>query len=360
MYHLIIFIFLVSFTAISCDEYNLYKSNKSFASIPISDQDSVGTCYAHVATTLLDTERFENGVDMTKRTHPLFSAYAYKEDQGSYFSSQDDLAGGDTAKALKALAARKLCYESDGEKLISKYKGNNSLTDEQFMNIIEETYEYYISKDNSVNKSEVEENTRFLGCSQTTINNTQTVLNNIMKELSIVPDKIIPYYVMEQIFKGCIESSRPTPLVTIKNLKTFECNNCSNESIVSYIVKQLKRNKPVGIGYCSKVLNDKDVIMIEDNNLLSPFDNSRIQRTKEGCGLHESVVSGSRKVGGQCQLLVRNTWGDWKSKVWSDCLCETSKGVYESCKPKDGKINSVGCWVDSKALSRNIVDMVHF
>jgi hypothetical protein len=350
----------ISYSAISCDEYNLYKTNKSFASIPISDQDSVGTCYAHVATTLLDTERFENGVDMSKRTHPLFSAYAYKKDESSLFSSQDDLAGGDTAKAIKALANRKLCYESDGEKLISKYKGSKSLSDEEFMNIIEETYEYFISKDPSENKSAVVENKRFLGCSDEALNSTQIVLNNVLKNLRIVPEKIIPYYVMENIFKGCIESSRPTPLVTLSKLKTFECNNCTDSSIVSYLIKQLKRNKPVGIGYCSKVLNDKNANMLEDNNLLSPFDNSRIQRTKEGCGLHESVVSGSRKVGGQCQLLVRNTWGDWKSKVWNDCLCETSKGVYESCKPSDGKINSVGCWIDSKALSRNVVDMVHF
>lgn len=186
------------------------------------------------------------------------------------------------------------------------------------------------------------------------------MLQNIVDDLGIVPEKIIPRVIMEKIFKKCLKASKVTALVDTSNLTDLGCASCSDKKVEEYIIKQLKRNKPVGIGYCSNVLSDKDADMIYPNSHLTILDNTRVVRSKSACAGHASIVAGSRKKDNKCQLLVRNSWGDWKSSTWKDCLCETSKGVFKDCKYGDKKINSVGCWVDSDSLTRNIMDTTHF
>lgn len=352
---LFLLFFLFPPTSHSCENTNLYESNKSFASIPISDQDSTGTCYAFVATTLFDTERFENGVSTSKRTHPLFSAFAYVDSQ--FFFSVDLLSSGFTHSALRAVNKRKLCYESDGSKLISQYKGLNNLSDADFMYILEKTYNYFTEESISRREKYGQKEKDFLGCEASVTNTEQEILNNILNGLNIVPESIVPAVVMKKIFKECLDKSTSTALLDINKLVDKGCKNCRDRDFEKYFLKQLKRNKPIGVGYCANVLNDPNAKMVEIKSVFGYFPR---RVAKEDCYGHESIIAGSRKKGNKCQFLIRNSWGDWKSSKWRDCLCETSKGVYQACKYGDSKINSVGCWVDSEALTKNTLDSTHF
>lgn len=349
----IIFTFIVN--AYCCDEYNLYKTNKSFASIPISDQDSIGACYAYTATTLIDTERFENGVDPSKRIHPLWAAYTYK----MYgLPTHGTIESGSAYFAIKGINELGICLESVGAKLIKKYKGLYSLSDAKFMNVIENAFIVNtVMKDKDLSeedKYDAEEK----ACKVISKKSSRTILDIIANDLSIVQSEIVPTMVAGEIFKGCVASKRNKPKIEIESLKQRNCKNCGNRRLESYIVSQLKRDKPVAIGYCADVLSDKNH---EGVKVPGSWDFFKDRKRKKGnCSGHESIVAGSRKKDNKCQLLVRNTWGDWKSKTWKNCLCETSKGVYEACSRGDSKVNSVGCWVDSDKLTKNIFRTTHF
>lgn len=348
---------ILSGTLFACAEYNLYKTNKSFASIPISDQDSTSTCFAYTATTLLDTERFEGGIDKNKRTHPLFAAYIYHM---TLKDTKATLSGGYVAEALRALAENKICFEGEGHKQIEKYKGINHLSDAHFMNILEQTYDYF-SKAKRLNKEKRSmTNRNFLGCSVDNKSIAQNILGKILEDFSIMPENIFPTSIMGKILKKCTDVVKVHPRIDISKLKSEKCFTCTDDQLKLYILNQLKRNKPVAVSYCSKVLNDKFTKSIKENNIFLYEDNKRNTRIKKDCWPHASIVAGSRTKGGKCQMLVRNTWGDWKSSTWKDCLCETSKGYYEPCKKGDFKLNSVGCWVDADALTRNTYRTTHF
>lgn len=345
-------------SSFSCDEYNLYKSNKYFASIPISDQDSTATCYAFTATAILDTERFENKIANHKRTHPLFAAYVYHLKE--YKLKSETLTGGEVRDTIRALVNSNICLETEGEKVIEKYKGQNCLSDAQFMGILEKIHAYFSPEESRKRQKENIRDKDFLGCRNKVKSTEQKILNNLLEELSIIPSQVIPSVIMDKILKQCIADSNFTPLVDPSKLKSRECKTCSDTDMKSHILRQLKRNKPVSISYCADVLYDKNSRMIVDNDYFKYSDNLRSNRVQKDCGAHASIVAGSRNKGGKCQMLLRNTWGDWKSSTWSDCLCETSKGVYEACKHGDTKNNSVGCWIDSDALVRNIYRTTHF
>ena len=348
--------FIFALSALCCDETNLFNSNKGFASIPVSDQDSIGACYAYVAAQILDTERFDNGVNSKKRTHPLWAAYNYKL---KYNSLDKSVEGGTVEGAIKAVDSAGLCIQARAEDLILKYKESSSLSDAEFMDIIESAHSLDILK--SINKtslskqakSEMQVCERKLDSS-----NGQVILANIREDLVAISGKIIPRVVLGQILKTCVENSKFKPRVDITKLKDSRCDECTNSEMQTYILKQLKRNKPVAISYSGKILSKKDNVGVKEASNWNPFDSREIISDKFSG--HASILAGSRKRGNSCEFLLKNTWGDWKSSTWKNCLCETSKGKYENCTIEDKKINSVGCWIDAKKLSRNILRTTHF
>ena len=348
--------FILTLSAFCCEETNLFNSNKGFASIPVSDQDSIGACYAYVAAQILDTERFDNGVNVKRRTHPLWAAYNYKM---RYDNTDKSVQGGKAYGAIKAVASAGLCIESRAEELILKYKETNSLSDAEFMDIIESVHSLDILRAIDEYKLTEKDKKQILVCEGTVDSgNGRKVLGNIRNNLVDIGEKIIPRVLIGRILKECREKTKYKPKVSISKLVDGECDDCSNEQMQSYIIKQLKRNKPVAISYCSEILYKKDYVGVEEDSYWNPFDSREV--VGDDCGRHASILAGSRKVAGKCEFLLKNSWGDWKSGTWKDCLCETSKGKYEKCKRGDSKINSVGCWIDAEKLSKNIYNTTHF
>jgi hypothetical protein len=88
--------------------------------------------------------------------------------------------------------------------------------------------------------------------------------------------------------------------------------------------------QPIGIGYCPKILKDRDYMGILPDREYEP-----------GCNkmLHDSIIVGRRKgPTGQCQFLVRETQGS-ECKKENEWKWDCEKGQL---------------WVDADALTRNV------
>ncbi|MCT4640933.1 MAG: hypothetical protein N4A33_01460 [Bacteriovoracaceae bacterium] len=356
----IILYFIFISIAFTCESTNLYKSSKSLQSIPILDQDSVGACYAYTASQILDVERFDNGVSYTKRSHPIWAAVAYKTQESGFFDQSVE--GGRAGNAIKAIYKYGICTYKEGEALISKYRKENNLSESEFMNILESSYEYYnLSKKEKKEGLSESEKKEYASC-KNVINSKagDSVLTNIQDQFKISSNYILPKLVMQVILKDCVPKKKYQPLVDINKLKVGSCSKCSDKELENHIVKQLKRKKPVGISYCYKILNDKKHSGLNSRSDYYFFAPKRNSLLNKECGGHASMLVGSRKKNNKCQFLLRNTWGNWKSGTWNDCLCEKTKGVYVPCTKKDRHLNSVGCWIDSDRLMANTYRTVHF
>ena len=114
-------------------------------------------------------------------------------------------------------------------------------------------------------------------------------------------------------------------------------------------------NSPVSISYCSKVLSEPAYSGVEGRNI-----KTNQSTFKEGCGAHESLIVGKKKIAGSCHLLLRNTWGNGFSdatKNWK-CLCKhkTTGAMVDECTNdthNNGYYTVEGCWIDAKALTKN-------
>ena len=187
---------------------------------------------------------------------------------------------------------------------------------------------------------------------------------------------MLPRILLGDILALCEGGNVYKPLITKSKVS---CNNCTDNELDQKIINILKSNQPVGISYCSSVLQDKNYRGISNSRndsvrilhrtlrVISEEDTKKGSFSKgdgkifKGCGRHASLIVASRKKDNKCQYLLRNTWGaDPLYRDFKDCLCETSKGKYVACKNKDANPNKVGCWIDSESLTPNIYSLTHF
>jgi hypothetical protein len=92
--------------------------------------------------------------------------------------------------------------------------------------------------------------------------------------------------------------------------------------------------KPVGIVYCGNVLLQGKKFVGTKKNLFGK------QTSTEECNDHVSLVIGRREIKGECQYLVRNSWG-------------TDPSGYST----DWDVEHGNIWVDADALIKNTIGL---
>jgi hypothetical protein len=145
---------------------------------------------------------------------------------------------------------------------------------------------------------------------------------------------------MNQLFSDC---QKPTSIYVGTRripMASEVVVRADNKDALSDFIRNLIREKnaqPVGIGYCSKILEKK--------NYLGRFpdpknDMQMIAKDNEECGSHASIVIGMKNIEGKCHYLVRNTWG---TKCDYDWTCRFNSDQ-----------EAVGIWVEENALLNNL------
>ncbi len=117
-----------------------------------------------------------------------------------------------------------------------------------------------------------------------------------------------------------------------------------------------KNSSPLGIRYCSEVLTTPTLDGIKN-------DPSRARTSNIGgkCGMHASLLVGSRPANNSCEYLLRNTWGagygSWTQNWKCDCKDKKTGAYFSNCKKgthPTSKYEVIGCWVSEDKLVKNI------
>jgi hypothetical protein len=133
----------------------------------------------------------------------------------------------------------------------------------------------------------------------------------------------------------------------------------SNARVQNQIEMALSQNKAIALGYCPKKVYKVDPSTTKDLNTFP-----RITRSfSPDCGAHYSLLVGSKKVAGRCQILLRNSygenfWGHPGMKYW----CQDQNGHQRDCAKEENNpdLKVLGAWIDSSKLSANTYDVSYF
>jgi hypothetical protein len=148
---------------------------------------------------------------------------------------------------------------------------------------------------------------------------------------------------MEKVFADCqkpeniIIGSKTVPKPRIIQLRTPESRGPSLDFIKHEL--NLPNPQPVGIGFCERVLKDRDVVAV---NPMANDPQTLTYNVRE-CGPHASIIIGKKEIDGECKFLIRNTHGTHCKYAWP-CM-------------KNDQGQATGIWVSEKALINNLLDM---
>lgn len=368
-------ILLWSNSGMACANVNLQtRKNSPFQRIPVYDQNGLGSCYAYAASQLIDYHRLSRGYgNQNGLTHPIWTALQAKKNAG-----ETTIESGVISDAVNAVARKGTCRESEVQRILNEYKGEGNLSDAQFMSLVENINDSWDTSKFS-NIGEIFDHALENSQAKNVCFDHRYVRDKIFEPFRINGNrfrKVLGTEFLDSILRTCRGENYYRP-----NLERVysTCQLCTDLGIDNLIEDKLKEGEPVVVNYCARVLGDKDYrgldssrnnffrIMFRNTRILleNDLDESKIEANKKdkitkGCGKHSSMVVGSRNNGGKCQYLLRNTWGSTTYAEHPNCLCEVSKGRYESCSHGDGTPNVVGCWIDAEALTPNIFETVHF
>jgi len=366
-----------------CKNVNLYEIKDSpLAKIPVYDQDGTGTCYAYTASQLLNYHLLKNKHATTMKVHPAWAATNYAVEN---FRSSTE--GGFMDAAIKSL--QKIpshCSYESVSKTLRDFGLSAGLSEPNVLAFLE-----------AYAKNYVELKYKPKPLTLTAIDNTRVYMNPMYTRIK---EKDKERMLAEEAFRKTeMEMKNTCDIPGLDKLESEVINSLSNNIariLKSNFFEECKKNKllqfslpklssqnlwgkmdlndknlskvldenlasqtPAGISYCTGFLADKTKVFQKDVMI-----NMRVYRRAEpGCGMHASVVVGSRKtITNSCEYLVKNTWG---SRYWykhGTCYCEhkkTGKKV-ASCKKETHPLKDyqvLGCWIDSKQLVPNMSDI---
>ena len=331
-----LFILLFSFCSYGCEEVNLYETHANLNQLPIQNQGTLNTCYAQTLSTIYNLEN-SNPVD------PFWIAFVHKID-GLHWKprkldySMLSLAYGDLQKSgacdvsLVNEAYRKLkngVNYSNNQLfyLLAEYFKNKNIDD-----LIEELPE------KTLNDYEVPWKKADL----------EKILNPIAESAR---KKSLFIWLRENVFQSCRENlsvSFPEPL------SSFGRGKETNDTLALMVEEILKENKAVAAGFCGKVFTNTDLRIKASPRLLKSI--------HAKCGAHYVTLVGSRKNGGSCEYLVRNSLGtgSWAHQDYT-CYCKDKRlNKNRDCHKSElanPNLSVLGCWIDREALLTNTFDL---
>lgn len=328
--------------AVAAEEIRLDLS-PSMQPIPVMDQGSEGTCYAHAGVQLIDAYRFSHGdTDTEHLSSPIHLAVAsltesvkmQRELKGSW--SETSVASGHylwkilhdarSAGSCDDFALRSFFLTGKGKSIeegIRKALELNLRSTDWFSRAM--TYARH--------RTSTEEKTL---CDLYKAFPSQRL--ELMPSLAAVERALNAPYDgfagMNEIVKGVCET-KTKPLNDLLPPPTILARSEENDATNSFIratkaVLQSPKPQPVGISYCADVLTTANFQGLHADG-----------SEKKQCNMHASVVVGYRESHGRDFFLVRNSWGGNCSRYAWEC--------------EKGQI-----WVPAKELMSNTSSLVYF
>jgi hypothetical protein len=346
----------------SCGTYNLYQlPNRPFDRIPIYDQGELSTCYAYTASQMIDFWRFNHDSQATSLTSPLWTALIHKVNVPIHWNP-DSLDFSRMTWVFKSLEKNGICEESVVNRAVEKLRnGNVLMTEPDIMYFFQTLWDEYQAHAKLFASNELVYELAYQKTAG--LPYFQGKLVNSIKESFHFMTHYFKGQRLETLMSEVFSECRDQHLLPIQlpERESLGFAFSSNQKIMKRINTVLGQGQPLGVGYCSTLL-DKGPgfrgIHLKPRMLGMAVNNNE-------CGAHYSMIVGQRKADSGCQYLIRNTYG---THFWTDrwsCFCEdkASKGRYEECRASsaDAKnLRVLGCWVNADDLASNVYDLTYF
>lgn len=371
-----------------CTYRNLYEEHSSpLHEIPIYDQRESGLCYAYTTSQLTEFYlRKTRQWNTDAHVDPLWVAIAYKggHTRGIRILG-NQLDGGFFNTAFRDLEALGICDPAVLESSITDYKQGSKLDNPDFFLIFEMIWDLRAKRADlfpadapnfsailkelakiaefRTIRDRIDAQSRY---GRDTAAQFERDMQSLVQIIAKVPAANVAKslkikYLRNVVLGACRGKSLLKP--ELPDAITMGLGWESNRVLKNGMDRMLDAPEtlPVGIGYCWNIFEDDPTLRqaAERRNGIFP---RILKAVIPSCGAHYSVVVGRRKaLGGSCQYLIRNTYGqDFWTKRY-ECLCEKSPGRYENCRydpktsPKSDSV--VGCWIDEKPLLNSLYDV---
>ncbi len=309
--------------------------------VPTLNQGPVGLCYAFAGATLLDLYRDMYGLKLggikQAPSSPHYLALMYHLGIGN--KNAKSLDGGDAGVAIEMIRENGMCRHDIIEKAMADYSKQQNISAVHWYAITEWFFEFY----NPTIGREIEsapdraKKLKEIFSRYTRRDRVKEVFENA--DFEKIYESLRPFlnkrdyasYVYS-VFDQCFYPSGV--MVTSKNLPPLIRKN-GYFAVVNNVFTQLNQKNPVIVTYKASVLRDKNNFLKRAKNFLSRKD-------------HQSVLIGKRIRNGKCQLLLKNTWGNY---------CNYTK-AWECYKNKKGQ--EIGVWMNANDLLKASDELIYF
>ena len=283
--------------------------------VPVLNQGFQGTCYAHAASTLIDyARRFKMGGGMTTYGSPLMAAIDYQMASGEDVKGcSDPFGGGITCGAFNSSMQKGFCNTEDLEKaiIVSFDKPHQSKSQSWYLDWSKKQ-KLSVSTD----KSNVRPNDHVLAYlhligtlyeekdwkrlkelwSILDLNGTGSCDDPTSSKKSDLDWEKVKWSTdLENFYASYFKGICKRESVPFK----ASCRESNGPFKSAQLDKALEAGYPIGVNYCSKVLQDRNY-KSKTSHLFKD----------ESCGPHASVLVGtsidSKK---RCTYVIRNSWG---------------------------------------------------
>lgn len=328
-----------------CDTDLNQGQNSPFNSIPIYDQDGVGLCYAYTTSQMIDYYRFSQGAKGL--TNPIYAGWATYYKDANFFKSRSLQNGGHEHQVVEALKKVGVCEDNFVSKRLSELTLDLGLSEAQTLHFLESVYKNYNGILTSKNWDSAYQEIR----TQTLVSCSQAL--NIKKRLEQFGFlELAPTYILDQLFKNCKTHAIKVPDVIVQDKGTD--NEFENK-----INDVFKRQLPVTIGVCSSLFTNNQNRDLRGIQYI--FNRASNANIKKECGPHSVLLTAQKKINGECNYLIRNSWGaSWYPPTATSCACITRNRTYKQfCQKGEGE-EYVGCWFKKNDILPNTSSITYF
>ena len=322
--HILIFLLMVSIRGWACADIRLDTAGASLASYPVFDQANASAatdmniCYAATAAQLLDSFRATKSQQQvrTEFTSPWWLAVNYS----SSFKKEEnpDVAFGEPDKALEAAKMDGVCSQED-------LFGNKATEDIiRFHQLLKEFYQ-----SSAKTKDNEKDHTQKLESLLQQMDFIKDPAQLAQISLKAVKEKTFVLF-LRTLFQGkCQGKVKQEPFFQVQRIEA-EKDDFSVAQKTDLIDETLGKALPIETSICSQVLRNPE---------FTPGKNF-----KNNCLRHSVLVVGSREKNGQCQYLVRDSYGP------ESCQRKRNGEPWysSSLECQNGQV-----WVPAKSLAKN-------
>jgi hypothetical protein len=342
----------------NCEPVNLYNNDSPLNQIPLVNQGRIATCYAQTTAQMVEYHLRKTFQEESPVRGP-WVALNHKLKRKIHWSP-GELGFSLLEWAIDDLRSRGNCSFKDYKHSLDKVRAGNNLNDDDTIYFLKEVFKRYKKYRKSFKYRKTALNRAYAEVVSSTYFKEKVVigLRSSVDAMENFRRKKFLTYLRRSVFKSCTslaDMQSKIPKV-ISTARSFE----SDEMIIQVLnnVLTADRSQPVGLGYCSNILDyaPGTLGLMKRPRLLN-----LVLKLKK-CSAHYSVIVGQRPVSNKCEFLIRNTYGTGKWANNRSCFCEFSSGSRGSCNseslPTDSKV--LGCWVDGKELASNTFDLSYF